>query len=126
MGLNPGYLLKSFLLYLASTSRTGSGVICINYNHRHRSCRSFGFQSIFIANFTKYFATNTLSIKRIQFEMARNTIKATLMVNISIKSHHFSRKNSSFKGQLISKCPFGVIVWTKIPTKNLTNFCPSI
>ena len=23
------------------------------------------------------------------------------------------------KGQLISKCPFGVIVWTKIPTKNL-------
>jgi hypothetical protein len=25
------------------------------------------------------------------------------------------------KGQLISKRPFGVIVWTKIPTKNLTN-----
>ena len=30
------------------------------------------------------------------------------------------------KGQLISKCPFGVIVWTKIPTKNVTNFCPRI
>jgi hypothetical protein len=30
------------------------------------------------------------------------------------------------KGQLISKCPFGVIVWTKIQTKNLTNFCPRI
>ena len=30
------------------------------------------------------------------------------------------------KGQLISKCPFGVIVWTKIPTKKLTNFCPRI
>ena len=30
------------------------------------------------------------------------------------------------KGQLISKCPFGVIVWTKIPMKNLTNFCPRI
>ena len=30
------------------------------------------------------------------------------------------------KGQLISKCPFGVIVWTKIATKNLTNFCPRI
>ena len=30
------------------------------------------------------------------------------------------------KGQLISKCPFGVIVWTKLPTKNLTNFCPRI
>ena len=25
-----------------------------------------------------------------------------------------------YKGQLISKCPFGVIVWTKILTKNLT------
>ena len=24
------------------------------------------------------------------------------------------------KGKLILKCPFGVIIWTKIPTKNLT------
>ena len=23
-----------------------------------------------------------------------------------------------FKGQLISKCPFGVIVWTNLPPKN--------
>ena len=30
-------------------------------------------------------------------------------------------QKSSAKGQLISKRPFGVIVWTKIPTKNLTN-----
>ena len=28
------------------------------------------------------------------------------------------------KGQLISKCPVGVIVWTKKPTNSLTNFCP--
>ena len=28
------------------------------------------------------------------------------------------------KGQLISKCPFGVIVWTKIPTKNFPKFLP--
>ena len=28
------------------------------------------------------------------------------------------------KGQLISKCPFGVIVWTKIPTKLFLDFCP--
>ena len=27
--------------------------------------------------------------------------------------------------QLISKCPFGVIVWTKIPTEKLTNYCPN-
>ena len=28
------------------------------------------------------------------------------------------------KGQLISKCPFGVIVWNKIPEKKFENFCP--
>ena len=28
------------------------------------------------------------------------------------------------KGQLISKCPFGVIVWTKIPTKIFPGFLP--
>ena len=28
------------------------------------------------------------------------------------------------KGQLISKFPFGVIVWTKIPTKNFPGFLP--
>ena len=28
------------------------------------------------------------------------------------------------KGQLISKCPIGVIVSTKIPTKKFDNFCP--
>ena len=35
-------------------------------------------------------------------------------------------KSTTSKGQLISKCPFGVIDWTKIPTKHLTNFCPRI
>ena len=30
------------------------------------------------------------------------------------------------EGQLISKCPFGVILWTEIPMKNLANFCPRI
>ena len=29
-------------------------------------------------------------------------------------------------GQLISKCPLGVIVSTKIPTKKFDNFCPGI
>ena len=28
-------------------------------------------------------------------------------------------KKEAHKGQLISECPFGVIVWTKIPTKFL-------
>jgi hypothetical protein len=30
------------------------------------------------------------------------------------------------KGQLISKCPYGVIVSTKIPTKFFKDFCPSL
>ena len=28
------------------------------------------------------------------------------------------------KGQLVSKYPFGIIVWTKIPTKLFLDFCP--
>ena len=28
------------------------------------------------------------------------------------------------KGQLISKCPFDAIVWTKIPTKKIPGFLP--
>ena len=28
------------------------------------------------------------------------------------------------KGQIISKCLLGVIVWTKIATKKFDNFCP--
>ena len=32
--------------------------------------------------------------------------------------------NGSTKGQLISKCPFGVIVWTKIATKKFPRFLP--
>ena len=36
------------------------------------------------------------------------------------------RLNAFTKGQLISKCPFGVIVWTKIPTKKFDKFCPRI
>ena len=34
--------------------------------------------------------------------------------------------NKTVKGQLISKCLFGVIVWTKISTKKFDKFCPRI
>ena len=34
------------------------------------------------------------------------------------------RTSKVTKGQLISKCPFGVIVWTKIPTKKFDKFLP--
>ena len=33
-------------------------------------------------------------------------------------------KVPSTKGQLISKCPFGVIIWTKIPTNFFPGFLP--
>ena len=42
------------------------------------------------------------------------------------KSEHWPKKKRGGKGQLISKCPFGFIVWTKLPTKLFLNFCPEI
>ena len=35
-----------------------------------------------------------------------------------------SKYTCTYKGQLISKCPFGVIVWTKIPTNFFPGFLP--
>ena len=43
-----------------------------------------------------------------------------------LNSSEFVGKTSFAKGQLISKCPFGIIVSTKIPTKKFDNFCPRI
>ena len=54
---------------------------------------------------------------------------------MSVKSGHpdlaqrcVLRTNTLFltflEGQLISKCPFCIIVWTKIPTKLFLDFCP--
>ena len=40
--------------------------------------------------------------------------------------NHVETIHVQLKGQLIAKCPFGVIVWTKIPTKKFDNFCPRI
>ena len=37
--------------------------------------------------------------------------------------HNHTNKGPA-KGQLISKCPFGVIIWTKIPTKLFPRFLP--
>ena len=35
-------------------------------------------------------------------------------------------RNLKPKGQLISKCSFGVVAWTKIPTQKFDKFCPRI
>ena len=42
--------------------------------------------------------------------------------SLGIPTYNFE----STKGQLISKCPFGFTVWTKIPTKLFLDFCPEI
>ena len=42
----------------------------------------------------------------------------------SLSNIEYLRELISAKGQLISKCPFGVIVWTKIPTKKFDKFLP--
>ena len=42
------------------------------------------------------------------------------------KSSSLIESGDSTKDQLISKCPFGFIVWTKLPTKLFLNFCPEI
>ena len=44
-----------------------------------------------------------------------------LIITSSIK---FYKKIRDVKGQLISKCPFGIFVWTKLPTKLVLDFCP--
>ena len=40
------------------------------------------------------------------------------------RAYRSAEVQKSAKGQLISKCPFGVIVLTKKPTKKFDNFCP--
>ena len=48
---------------------------------------------------------------------------AYLDTNKKPKCHSFTTDMLA-KGQLNSKCPFGVIVWTKIPTKKIDKFLP--
>ena len=54
----------------------------------------------------------------------RMTEEITEIINILEDSAKADEMNA--KGQLISKCPFGVIVWTKMPTKKFDKFCPII
>ena len=54
------------------------------------------------------------------------TIELTLWSKCQIVSEDFVNFCELLKGQLISKCLFGVIASTKIPTKKFDNFCPRI
>ena len=70
-------------------------------------------------------AVNTVSKLRV-FNSCQKVQKIflKLLPRASVLLLFFLFKTISSKGQLISKCPFGVIVWTKIPTKKFDKFLP--
>ena len=57
----------------------------------------------------------------------RNWQNAIRLVELleNILSRFYTILAELIKGQLISKCPFGVIVLTKIPSKKFDKFCPT-
>ena len=67
-------------------------------------------QNVYLNNFTMQYSIKVL---KIIFDVMKNKCNIKSLLEIS-------------KGQLISKCPFGFIVWTKLPTKLFLNFCPEI
>ena len=53
-----------------------------------------------------------------------NATSKMISTHCGISGLTICRQTFDAKGQLISKCPLGVIVWTKIPTKKLPRFLP--
>ena len=103
-GSNSGYFLKSFLL-------------------QHLSCCQ---STLWVEG--HHLWDTTLLCKQLSVQKEVNLIsfgKARHFSNVSV-SYPFFPPGVSFssKGQLISKCPFGIIVWTNIPTKLFLDFCP--
>ena len=69
------------------------------------------------------FAWRTLSERTL---FGQNVLKVSTLEDKKklFKCFTCDSKFSNPKGQLISKCLFGVIVWTKNQRKNYQNFCP--
>ena len=59
----------------------------------------------------------------IQFTYQFRMIKIDYMFS-NFATIDYCNKTHPFKGQINSKCLFGVIVWTKNQRKNYQNFCP--
>ena len=57
--------------------------------------------------------------EQLKWALEQSRLEEPMQIEITKKQNQLSQTNLP-KGQLISKCPFGVIVSTKIPTKNLT------
>ena len=80
-----------------------------------------------------WYINNKLSNNNKQLFFAKNQQKLRQKIILNWRSKIIVRKIRLLssqnlvlsKGQLISKCLFGVIVSTKIPTKKIDNFCPS-
>ena len=61
------------------------------------------------------------SLKETEFDIRFNPDVFRFVPNFSFQNDNLFDIG---KGQLISKCPFSVIVWTKIPTKKFPRFLP--
>ena len=64
----------------------------------------------------------------IRFSMVSyNSVKGSSQVYMTNIVHHKKRnKSNDFKGQMISKCPFGVFKSSKKQRIFFQDFCPSI
>ena len=56
---------------------------------------------------------------------AAAVVGVALATVVAVQKNKFLKITSYIKGQLISKCLFGVIVWTKITTKKFDKSCPT-
>ena len=69
---------------------------------------------------TRYIQSDTYESPEIKVSIFITGILEEILIG---KVEH-QRARELTKGQLISKCPFGVIVWAKIPTKFFPRFLP--
>ena len=61
---------------------------------------------------------------KLSVEFSEKSDSSQWKVDLEKDFHLLPFKLFVTKGQLISKCPFGVIVWTKIPMKIFPGFLP--
>ena len=74
---------------------------------------------------TFFWSISSIVFLRLKVSQFQNVL--LVYSNLKKTTQKISRISAlASKGQLISKCPFGIIVWTKIPTKLFLDFCPEI
>ena len=96
--------------------RYGQFLICA-----HAKCKVNFFTSLSFVNFFFPFPPSTclfIFLTPIFQKKSQNPKKFYFINKYSVSSFFILSK-----GQLISKCPFGIFVWTKLPTKLFLDFC---